>query len=48
MNFSRKHGMILEAYSPLGVGKIFEVPVGQGAGGEVRQVRRPGLHSLEP
>ena len=23
---SRKHGMILEAYSPLGVGKIFEVP----------------------
>ncbi len=23
---SREHGMILEAYSPLGVGKIFEVP----------------------
>lgn len=26
VNFSRENGMLLEAYSPLGVGKIFEVP----------------------
>jgi diketogulonate reductase-like aldo/keto reductase len=26
VNASRAHGMLLEAYSPLGVGKIFEVP----------------------
>ena len=24
--YSREHGMLLEAYSPLGVGKIFQVP----------------------
>lgn len=24
--YSRSHGMVLEAYSPLGIGKIFEVP----------------------
>lgn len=26
VNFSREKGMLLEAYSPLGVGKVFEVP----------------------
>ncbi len=26
VNYSREHGMLLEAYSPLGLGQIFEVP----------------------
>ncbi|NLG24378.1 MAG: aldo/keto reductase [Clostridiales bacterium] len=26
VDFSRSHGMVLEAYSPLGLGRIFEVP----------------------
>lgn len=47
VKYCRELGILLEAYSPLGTGKIFEVHERQQFGSEVWKKCRANLYSLE-
>ena len=47
VDYCRSKNMLLEAYSPLGVGQIFEVPEMMSSGRKIWEIHRSDLHSLE-
>ena len=46
--FSRKRGMIIEGYSPMGTGKIFSSETMQSLSKKIWAYNRPDLYPLEP